>query len=141
MWNQQLEIKEDNVCFLAAEKLAPVGERFDSPYDAEATFGKKRSTNWQGYKVHLTETCGEDNPHLITNVITTAAFLPDTEVNFKIHEDLKEKGLSPDIHLVDAGYPENEWMLKSHKEGIMKPSKVKRRMLTRLKPRKKENSI
>ena len=118
MWKQQLEIKGGKVCFLAAEKLAPVGERFDSPYDAEAKFGKKRSTGWQGYKVHLTETCGEDNPHVITNVITTAAFLPDTEVNFKIHEELKEKGLSPGIHLVDAGYPENEWMLKSQKEGI-----------------------
>ncbi len=118
MWEQQLEIKEGKVCFLAAEKLAPVGERFDSPYDAEAKFGKKRSTSWQGYKVHLTETCGEENPHLITNVITTEAFLPDTEVNFKIHEDLKVKGLSPGIHLVDAGYPENEWVLKSRKEGI-----------------------
>jgi len=118
MWEQQLEIKEGKVCFLAAEKLAPVGERFDSPYDAEAKFGKKRSTSWQGYKVHLTETCGEENPHLITNVITTEAFLPDTEVNFKIHENLKEKGLSPGIHLVDAGYPENEWVLKSQKEGI-----------------------
>ena len=118
MWEQQLEIKEGKVCFLAAEKLAPVGERFDSPYDAEAKFGKKRSTSWQGYKVHLTETCGQESPHLITNVITTAAFLPDTEVNFKIHEDLKEKGLSPDIHLVDAGYPENEWVLKSRKAGV-----------------------
>ncbi len=118
MWEQQLEIREGKVFFLAAEKLAPVGERFDSPYDAEAKFGKKRSTSWQGYKVHLTETCGQENPHLITNVITTEAFLPDTEVNFKIHEDLKEKDLSPDIHLVDAGYPENEWVLKSRKEGI-----------------------
>jgi transposase len=118
MWNQQLEIKDGKVCFLAAEKLAPVGERFDSPYDAEAKFGKKRSTNWQGYKVHLTETCGQERPHLITNVITTAAFVPDTEVNFKVHENLEEKGLSPDIHLVDAGYPENEWVLKSQKEGI-----------------------
>lgn len=118
MWDQQLEIKEGKVCFLAAEKLAPVGERFDSPYDAEAKFGKKRSTGWQGYKVHLTETCAEDSPHLITNVITTVAFLPDTEVNFKIQAELKEKGLLPGIHLVDAGYPENEWMLKSQKEGI-----------------------
>jgi transposase len=118
MWEQQLEINQGKVCFLAAEKLAPVGKRFDSPYDAEAKFGKKRSTSWQGYKVHLTETCDEENPHLITNVITTAAFLPDTEVNFKIHEDLKEKDLLPGIHLVDAGYPENDWMLKSRKEGI-----------------------
>lgn len=76
MWKQQFEIKEGRVCFLAAEKLAPVGERFDSPFDAAAKFGKKRSTGWQGYKVHLIKTFGEDNPHLITNVNTTAAFLP-----------------------------------------------------------------
>jgi transposase len=101
MWEQQLEIKEGKVCFLAAEKLTPVGERFDSPYDAEAKFGKKRSTSWQGYKVHLTETCDEESPHLITNVITTESFMPDTEVNFKIHKDLREKGLSPSIHLVE----------------------------------------
>ena len=60
MWEQQLEIKDGKFVFLAAEKLAPVGERFDSPYDAEAKFGKKRSTSWQGYKVHLTETCDEN---------------------------------------------------------------------------------
>jgi transposase len=118
MWEQQLEIKDGKVSFLAAEKLAPVGERFDSPYDAEAKFGKKRSTGWQGYKVHLTETCEKASPHLITNVITTEAFLPDTEVNFKIHADLKDKDLLPGIHLVDAGYPEKEWVLKSQKAGI-----------------------
>jgi hypothetical protein len=26
--------------------------------------GKKRETRWTGYKVHLTETCEEDAPHL-----------------------------------------------------------------------------
>ena len=50
MWEQQLEIKEGKVCFLAAEKLAPVGERFDSPYDAEAKFGKKRSRSGRAIK-------------------------------------------------------------------------------------------
>jgi len=86
---QQLEIKEKKVKFISAENLVLVGERFDSPYDAEAKLGKRRSPSWQGYKVHLTETCGEDSPNLITNVITTEAFIPDSEVNFEIHIRLK----------------------------------------------------
>ena len=80
MWEQQLEVKAAKVVFLAAEKLAPVGERFDSPYDAEAKYGKKRAMIWRGYKVHFTESCGQETPHLITNVITTEACLPDTAV-------------------------------------------------------------
>jgi transposase len=35
-----------------------------SPYDPEARNSTKRHTNWTGYKVHLTETCSEDQPHL-----------------------------------------------------------------------------
>ncbi len=30
-------------------------------------------TNWTGYKVHLTETCSENLPHVITQVETTPA--------------------------------------------------------------------
>jgi hypothetical protein len=31
-------------------------------------FASKRSTKWLGYKVHLTETYGEETPNIITNV-------------------------------------------------------------------------
>ncbi len=43
---------------------------FFSPYDLDAEASKKRSTYWIGYKVHFTETCDEDRPHLITHVVT-----------------------------------------------------------------------
>jgi transposase len=33
----------------------------------------KREVTWVGYKVHLTETCDEDLPHLITHVETSVA--------------------------------------------------------------------
>ncbi len=39
-----------------------------SPYDLDVHYAKKRSTTWIGYKVHLTETCDEERPHLITHV-------------------------------------------------------------------------
>jgi transposase len=44
-----------------------------SPYEAEARYATKRTTSWVGYKVHLTETCEDDRPHLITDVGTTIA--------------------------------------------------------------------
>ena len=64
-------LDEGRVRWRKAADLPPAGRRIDSPYDPEATFGNKRSTTWTGYKVHLTETCEDDEVHLITNVETT----------------------------------------------------------------------
>ena len=75
-----------------------------SPYDLEARYGEKRGVSWLGYKVHLTETCDDDQVHLITHVETTTAAVPDNQVVENIHEALDEKALLPEQHLVDAGY-------------------------------------
>jgi hypothetical protein len=40
----------------------------------------------KGYKVHFTETCEADEPHLIVDVITTAATTPDGEVIGELHD-------------------------------------------------------
>ena len=41
----------------------PVGRsRVTSPYDLDALWGVKRDTFWNGYKVHVTETCGTGAP-------------------------------------------------------------------------------
>lgn len=47
-------------------ELPPCAVRITSPHDPEARFATKRETNWLGYKVHLTESCDADAPHLIT---------------------------------------------------------------------------
>lgn len=57
-----------------------------------------------GYKAHLTETCDDDAPHLITHVLTTAATTPDFDAPARIHEDLARQELLPAEHLLDAGY-------------------------------------
>ncbi len=36
-----------------------------------ARLGVKRNQGWIGYKVHLTETCDDDDPHLIVHTATT----------------------------------------------------------------------
>jgi len=104
-WKQQF-IEEDNRVRLRkpGKELAPAGERIDSPYDPEARFSTKRSVAWVGYKVHLTETCDKDSLHLITQVETTNACLPDVEMGEKIQESLAQKQLLPSEHFLDRGY-------------------------------------
>ncbi|HKQ79823.1 MAG TPA: hypothetical protein VJ810_39385 [Blastocatellia bacterium] len=38
-----------------------------SPYDQDARMGAEWETEWQGYKVHLTETVDPDGPQPITS--------------------------------------------------------------------------
>ena len=85
----------------------------DSPYDPDARFGSKRSTTWSGYKVHWTETCDDDNVHLITHVITTHGNETDFGETEQVHQALKEKGLLPAEHLVDTAYVSCSLMLES----------------------------
>ncbi len=75
-----------------------------SPYDADVQYAKKRNTTWIGYKVHLTETCDDERPHLITHVETTPAPVVDRDAVGPVHESLAAKGLLPGKHLVDTGY-------------------------------------
>lgn len=57
-WNQQFIEQEGKVRLRKPGKeLAPAREGIGSPYDPEAPFSTKRSIDWVGYKVHLTESC------------------------------------------------------------------------------------
>ena len=85
-----------------------------SPYDPEARFGSKRDLAWIGYKVHLTETCDDAQPHLITHVETTPASTTDVDLTAPIHAALAEQGLLPREHLVDAGYLSADLLVSSH---------------------------
>jgi len=40
-------------------------------------YASKRTTAWTGFKVHLTETCDDERPNLITHVETTTAPVVD----------------------------------------------------------------
>lgn len=82
----------------------PAALRVVSPYDPDARTGMKRQTPWDGYKLHLTETCDPDAPRLITYVATTQATVTDFEMTATVHTGLAERDLLPDEHLVDTGY-------------------------------------
>lgn len=57
-----------------------------APYDLDARLGVKRNHGWIGYKVHLTETCDDEEPHLIVPSETTAATTPDWDMAEPIHD-------------------------------------------------------
>ena len=82
----------------------PPAIRLDTPYEPEARYATKRTTSWVGYKVHLTETCDAEDPHLITHVETTPSTTSDISRVTPIHQALQAKDLLPRQHLVDSAY-------------------------------------
>ena len=64
---------------LDPKEMPEAAQRIESPYEVEARYSTKRSMGWVGYKVHLTESCDEGFPHLITDVHTTAATATDVK--------------------------------------------------------------
>lgn len=95
----QLVWRQSHTTGVPANKLS-----IESPYDPEARNRTKRDPNWTGYTVHLTETCDEDTPNLITHVETTQATTPDGALTQKIHASLAAIDLLPKEHLLDTAY-------------------------------------
>jgi transposase len=91
-------------------------ELIASPYDPEARDSTKREIEWVGYKVHLTETCDEDTPHVIVNVETTPATTPDDHMVEVVHASLAPRDLLPTEHLVDKGYTDPHVLVDSQRD-------------------------
>ncbi len=115
VWVQQFAVVDEVLRWRTAEDLPPGSQLICSPYDAEARFSRKRQTEWTGYKVHFTETCDEDLPHLITDVQTAPATQPDSELLPHIQADLAQRDLLPAEQLADAGYVTAQHLVHSQR--------------------------
>ncbi|MCA1671395.1 MAG: transposase [Actinobacteria bacterium] len=119
--------------------LPPGRARLSSPYDLDARWAAKgEDLYWNGYKVHLTETCedpdpepdtpggdgsggdgsggagsGGERPNIIIGVATTDATVPDVAMTDPIHAGPAARGLLPAEHFVDSGYPSAALVLDS----------------------------
>jgi transposase len=115
VWMQQFYAVTDAqpLRWRTAEDLPPAARLISSPYDPDARYSKKRSTAWTGYKVHLTETCDDATPHLITDVLTTPATTADFDVLPTIQQQLAARDLTPGEQIVDSGYPTADHVLTS----------------------------
>jgi transposase len=115
-WVHQYYMKEGQLCLREAKDLPPASLRSDSPYDPEAHYATKRDVHWTGYKVHVTESCDADVPHLITHVETTPGPKADVDMTEPIHEALADKEKLPGEHFVDNGYVDAELLLSSQSD-------------------------
>ncbi len=104
VWEQQYDLEASPIQWHPTEKLPPSSERIASPHDTEARYSTKRSVTWVGYKVHLTETCEKDTPHLITHVEIASATEGDSSALPRIHDALAKRELLPREHIVDTTY-------------------------------------
>jgi len=104
VWIQQYHASEQGTPWRADQELPPSALLIASPYDIEARYSRKKNTAWTGFKVHFTETCEADEPHLIVEVVTQAATTPDGEVMPELHAQLAHQEMLPGQHLVDMGY-------------------------------------
>lgn len=119
VWLQQFyrsDVPDDPIRLRGKGEQAPSAVLISSPYDPEARWCTKRETTWVGYRVHLTETCDDDAPHLITHVATTPATTIDVEMTATIQAELAAHELLPTEHLVDSGYIDAELLVTSAQE-------------------------
>jgi transposase len=103
--------------------LPPGRCRITSPYDTDARYGGKRDLVWNGYKLHISETCDAEPatdddvlaepPNLITHVATTDASVPDAAMTEPIHAELARRGVLPTEHYLDSGYPSADLLVSS----------------------------
>jgi transposase len=100
-----------------ADDLPPGPLLISSPYDPDARYSKKRETEWVGYKAHLTESCDNDTPHLITNVETTLATAADNTMTGTIQAHLAARDLVPREHVVDTSYVTSEHLVTAQDMG------------------------
>jgi transposase len=116
VWAEQYVQAEGRLLWRSVQELPGSAEQIASPYDGEARYSKKRSTEWVGYKVHLTETCDPAAPSLIVNVETTPATTPDDNMLAVVHASLEKRDLLPAEHLVDKGYTDSRVLVESHRD-------------------------
>jgi transposase len=108
VWLQQYyrctESGMEAVRWRGPDERPPAALQLQSPYELEARYSTKRDTQWVGYKTHLSETCDDGYPDLITQVMTTLATTPDCVMGPVIQQDLAQRALLPGTHLLDSGY-------------------------------------
>lgn len=116
VWVQQFQMQDDLLRWRKAGNLPPAGVAICSPHDVDARYSQKRHTEWVGYKAHITETCDETTPNIITDIQTTPA--PEADFNRLpiIQAELAAHDLLPATHWVDGGYVSAEQLVTSQQD-------------------------
>jgi transposase len=116
VWAAQYIEEAGRLRWRSKTEMPAPAEQICSPYDPAARYSTKRDSSWVGYKVHLTETCDPEVPHIITNVETTPASTPDDNMVAAVHQSLEQRALLPSEHLVDKGYTDSHVLADSQQQ-------------------------
>jgi len=130
VWAQNYHDEAGQLRWRSNQEIPAASEYIGSPYDVQAHYSKKGTTSWVGYKVHVTETCDEDSPHLITNVETTIGPVADGDATMPIHAALQQRGLLPAQHIVDTGYLDASLLVSSthdYQVDLLGPTRLDKR--------------
>ena len=115
LWVQQFYAPQPDgsIKWRSVKDMPPSTIAIHSPHDVQAHYSSKRSIDWVGYKVHLTEICDDDSPRFITNVHTTLSTVTDEQAVEPIHQTLAQKALLPTENLMDCGYVAVEYLVNA----------------------------
>ncbi len=116
IWEQQYFSPAAGGEWRPREQALPAAQMINSPYDFDARYAIKNQTMWVGYKVHFSETCDADLPHLLTHVQTTPATLNDDTALATIHAQMAARQHLPRQHIVDAGYVDARTLVASARQ-------------------------
>jgi transposase len=111
VWIQNYQWDSDHLVWRDSENIPPAAQFISSPHDTEAHYARKHTTQWVGYKIHITEACDDNQPHLITHVTTTPGPVADGAVTPIIHAALQERHILPSMHIVDTGFLDAELLV------------------------------
>ena len=100
------------------KELPRTNAGIESPYDVDARFRSRYGVSWVGYAVNVSETCDDEQCHLITHIETTDAAVHEAQRTEVIHQALADKDLSPSEHFVDSAYVSAEHLVNAQKQQI-----------------------
>jgi transposase len=115
VWAEQYTAVEGTLRWREVKDMPSPAALLASPYEPDARYSTKREVEWIGYKVHLTETCEAETPHVIVHVETTPATTPDDHMVESVHASLEQRDLLPGEHLVDKGYTDSQVLVDSQR--------------------------
>ena len=116
IWIQNYLWEGTQLQWRANDNIPPAARFISSPYDPDAHYARKGTTQWGGYKAHFTETCDDEGPPLLTHVETTPGPTADGAVTPRIHAALQQQDLLPKTHMVDTGFLDAELLSVSQAE-------------------------
>jgi transposase len=119
VWDQQFEREGDETKTRPPSGRGKGKDLVVTPHDPEARWSEKRSKDWVGYRLQVTETAEDEvTQQFITDIDVVPANRDDSEVVDEIQHRLQERGLKPEEQDVDQGYTSGANLAHSAAHGI-----------------------